>query len=93
VVHNPLQALCEIISSLHDETGLIRISGFYDDVREWSEQERAFRAQDGPRETAILEAAQVEQGLGEGGFTSYERLTVRPALTVDGIVGGYQGLA
>ncbi len=32
-VHNPLQALCEIIARLHDGRGRITIPGFYDRVR------------------------------------------------------------
>ncbi|MBZ5613246.1 MAG: dipeptidase [Acidobacteriia bacterium] len=90
-IHNPLQSLCEIIGSLHDENGHISIPGFYDDVRDWSENERAFMARTGPRDAQILSAAHAEKGWGEDGFTLYERLTIRPALTVNGIVGGYQG--
>src|SRR5439155_5139057 len=29
-VHNPLQALCEIVRRLHDNTGRVAIPGFYD---------------------------------------------------------------
>jgi len=39
-VQNPLQALCEMLASLHDANGRIDIPGFYDAVRPWSEQER-----------------------------------------------------
>ena len=35
--------------------------------------------------------AQAERGWGERGFTLYERSTIRPALTLNGIVGGYHG--
>src|SRR5215510_11229177 len=35
-VHNPLQALCEMIAALHHANGRIAIPGFYDRVRQWS---------------------------------------------------------
>ena len=33
-VHDALQALCEIVASLHDADGRVAVSGFYDRVRE-----------------------------------------------------------
>ena len=48
VVHNPLQALGEIIASLHDANGRVTIPGFYDHVRQWSEAERAYMRRVGP---------------------------------------------
>lgn len=90
-VHDPLQALCEIIASLHDVNGRVAIPGFYNHVRQWSEEERAYMARTGPTDAQILRDAQSEKGWGEGGYTLYERTTIRPVLTVNGIVGGYQG--
>jgi acetylornithine deacetylase/succinyl-diaminopimelate desuccinylase-like protein len=91
VVHNPLQALCEIVASLHDSDGRVAIAGFYDRVREWSAKERAYMASTGPSDTKILKDAQSEAGWGEEGYTLYERATIRPSIAVNGIVGGYQG--
>jgi acetylornithine deacetylase/succinyl-diaminopimelate desuccinylase-like protein len=90
-VHNPLQVLCEMIASLHDANGRIRIPGFYDAVRKWSDKERAFMARNGPSDSQILRAAGVEKGWGERGYSLYERTTLRPALTLTGLAGGYQG--
>ena len=90
-VHNPLQALCAIIARLHDTHGRVTIPGFYDRVQRWSEEERAYMARTGPTDVQILRDAQVHQGWGECGYTLYERTTIRPALTVNGIGGGYQG--
>ena len=39
-VHNPIQALSEIIASLHDKNGRVTIPGFYDDVRKLTKAER-----------------------------------------------------
>lgn len=90
-VLNPLQALCQMIASLHDANGTVAIPGFYDDVREWSEKERTFMARTGPTDKEHLQQAQVQHGWGERGFTLYERTTIRPALTLNGIAGGYHG--
>jgi acetylornithine deacetylase/succinyl-diaminopimelate desuccinylase-like protein len=90
-VHNPLQALCEIIGALHDADQRIAIPGFYDRVRRCGRDERARMASTGPSDAQILRDAQAEPGWGERGYTLYERATIRPALTVNGIVGGYQG--
>ncbi len=90
-VLNPIQALCELISRLHDGHGRIAIPGFYDDVRVWSNTERQYMAQAGPDDEKILRDAHVEQGWGEQGYTAYERTTIRPALTLNGISGGHAG--
>lgn len=90
-VLNPVQALCEIIAGLHDTYGRVAIPGFYDDVRGWSEAERAFMARNGPTNEDLLQDAQIKLGWGEPGFTLYERTTIRPALTLNGIAGGHQG--
>lgn len=90
-VHNPLQALCEMIARLHDAHGRVAIPGFYDDVRSWGEKERAFMARTGPADEQILQDAKVERGWGESGFSLYERTTIRPALTLNGMAGGHQG--
>jgi acetylornithine deacetylase/succinyl-diaminopimelate desuccinylase-like protein len=90
-VHNPIQALCEIIAKLHDANGRIAVPGLYESVRSWSKKERAQMARAGPSDVQILEDAQVELGWGERRYTPYERLTIRPALTINGITGGYQG--
>jgi acetylornithine deacetylase/succinyl-diaminopimelate desuccinylase-like protein len=90
-VHNPLQALCEMIARLHDANGRVAIPGFYDDVRRWDEKERAFMMRTGPTDEQILRDAKVKRGWGESGFSLYERTTIRPALTVNGMAGGHQG--
>jgi acetylornithine deacetylase/succinyl-diaminopimelate desuccinylase-like protein len=90
-VLNPVQALCEIIATLHDERGRIAISGFYEDVRDWSGAEREYMARAGPADQKILREAHVKQGWGERGYTAYECTTIRPALTLNGIAGGHAG--
>jgi acetylornithine deacetylase/succinyl-diaminopimelate desuccinylase-like protein len=90
-VHNPLQALCEILAGLHGAGGRIAIPGLYDRVRALSERERAYMRRFGPPDAAILADASAQHGWGEAGYTLYERTTIRPALTINGLTGGYQG--
>jgi acetylornithine deacetylase/succinyl-diaminopimelate desuccinylase-like protein len=88
VVHNPLQALCEIIAGLHDPRRRVTIPGFYDRVREADEKERRYLERTGPTDAEILRDARAEHGWGESGYTLYERTTLRPSLAVNGIRGG-----
>ena len=90
-IHNPLQALCEIIAGLHDGTGRIAIPGFYDRVRDLSPVGRAYMKAYGPGDAEILRHAGAANGYGEPGYTLYESTTIRPALSINGIAGGYQG--
>jgi len=91
-IHNPLQALCELITRLHDADQRVAIPGFYDAVRAWGPGERDFMRRNGPRAAEILANARARRGWGEAGYSLYERTTIRPALTVNGITGGYQGM-
>ena len=47
------------------EYGRVTIPGFYDDVREWNEDERAYMARAVPSDDKILQDAGVEHGWGE----------------------------
>jgi acetylornithine deacetylase/succinyl-diaminopimelate desuccinylase-like protein len=91
VVHNPIQALSEIIANLHHPDGRIAIPGIYDRVRAIDARERSSMAHAGPSDERILADAKVELPWGEGGLSLYESLTLRPALTFNGVTGGYQG--
>src|SRR5262249_44610957 len=65
--------------------------GFYDRVRGWSEQNHGYMRQFGPSDAKTLADASVKQGCGETSYTLYERTTIRPALTINGVTGSYQG--
>ncbi len=91
-VHNPLEALCSAVASLHEPSGRIAVRGFYDRVRVRPRRERAEMARVGPSNAQLLGDAQAPRGWGEPGYTAYERTTIRPCLVVNGIVGGYQGV-
>jgi acetylornithine deacetylase/succinyl-diaminopimelate desuccinylase-like protein len=91
VVHNPVQALCDVLSSLHDARGRVAIPGFYDRVRGPTAEEREYMAAVGPSDLDILTDAGAARGWGEPGYSLYERTSIRPSLTITGVTGGYQG--
>ncbi|HEY3744431.1 MAG TPA: dipeptidase [Bryobacteraceae bacterium] len=90
-IHNPAQVLCEIVAGLHDSRGRCIIPGFYDSVRKWSTSERSYMRRTGPRDEEIVSQAQRGGAWGERGFSQYERTTIRPAVTINGITSGHQG--
>jgi acetylornithine deacetylase/succinyl-diaminopimelate desuccinylase-like protein len=86
-VMNPINALCDMISSLHH----ITIPGFYDNVAELTAAERAELAE-APFSEAEFEASiGLPAATGEAGYTTPERTSIRPTLDVNGIWGGYTG--
>lgn len=90
-VANPINILCDMISSLIDENGHITVDGFYDDVLEVSSEERAEMAK-APFDLADYKnELEIDAAKGENGFTTPEHTTIRPALDVNGIWGGYIG--
>lgn len=88
-VHNPIQALTEIIASLHDKNGKITIPGFYKDVRPLTKAERAAYKKLPWNDKKYAKDLGVAQLYGEKGFTTLERLWARPTLECNGIWGGY----
>ena len=90
-VANPCNVLCELIASLKDEKNRITIPGFYDDVLIASEEERKQMARRPFNESAYKKSVDVNELFGEEGYTTHERLGIRPTLDVNGIWGGYTG--
>jgi acetylornithine deacetylase/succinyl-diaminopimelate desuccinylase-like protein len=90
-VANPINALCEMIASLHDADRRITIPGFYDAVQELSAAERTALAEAPFDEEEYKKDLQIDAVRGEKGYTSEERSSIRPTLDVNGIWGGYIG--
>lgn len=90
-VANPINVLCEMIASLHDDEGRITIPGFYDDVAELSEAERAELAKAPFDLEAYKQDLAINDVTGEVGYSTMERTSIRPTLDVNGIWGGYTG--
>lgn len=90
-VHNPVQALVEILAKLHDETGFVTIPHFYDDVVALTPEERAAIAKLPRGEADFLKETGAPQLWGEPDFTVLERVGARPTLEINGISGGWTG--
>ena len=90
-VANPINILCDMISSLHDKDRKVNIPGFYDDVQIVSDAERAAMAKAPFDLAAYKKDLGMEDDLGENGYTTMERVSIRPTLDVNGIWGGYIG--
>ena len=90
-VANPITILSKMIAACHDENNHITIPGFYDDVIESTDTERAKMAE------APFDLNEFKQDLGianvwgEKGYSTNERTGIRPTLEVNGIWGGYTG--
>lgn len=90
-VANPINVLCKMLASLHDDNGRITIPNYYNDVDEVSPAERAEMAKapfDLDEYKRDLDIADVQ---GEAGYSSLERATIRPTFDINGIWGGYTG--
>jgi acetylornithine deacetylase/succinyl-diaminopimelate desuccinylase-like protein len=90
-VANPITMLSKMIASCHDENNHITIPGFYDDVVESTDNERAKMAEAPFDATEYAKDLGVQTLWGEKGYSSNERTGIRPTLEVNGIWGGYTG--
>lgn len=90
-VHNPIQALAEMIASLHDKNGRITVKGMYDDVRPLTKAEREAFKKLPWNDRKYAKSLGLRELYGEKGFTTLERLWARPTLECNGIWGGYTG--
>lgn len=90
-VANPINVLCDMIASMHDENKHITIPGFYADVLEVSVEDRTAMNQIPFDEEAYKADLGIGAVQGESGFTTIERTGIRPTLDVNGIWGGYIG--
>jgi acetylornithine deacetylase/succinyl-diaminopimelate desuccinylase-like protein len=90
-VLNPAQALCDLISGMHDANAHVTLPGFYDKVRPIDPQEHAELANFPIGDQFYLDTTGVPALFGETGFTTIERLGTRPTLEVNGMLSGFTG--
>lgn len=90
-VANPINILSDMISSLIDDKGRINIPGFYDKVEDLSTEERVTMNNAPFSDEDYKAELEIETVKGEEGYTTLERIGIRPALDVNGIWGGYTG--
>jgi len=90
-VGNPINILCKMIASCHDENNHIAIPAFYDKVIDEPADYRIelnnapFNLDDFKKDL------NVDDVHGEKNYTTNERTGIRPTLDVNGIWGGYTG--
>ena len=90
-VANPLNTLCEMITSCLDENNHIAIPGFYDDVVNCSRKERQLLNMAPYDEKEFKASVGVKALRGERGYTKIERVGIRPTFDLCGMWGGYTG--
>ena len=90
-VANPNMVLAQILSQMKDKGGRIRIPGFYDEVKELREEERAEWKKLPFNETRYRKELGAPKLFGESGYSTLERVWARPTFEVNGIHGGFTG--
>lgn len=91
VAPNPLWTLVHLLSSMKNDAGEITIEGFYDDVLPATPLEKEALAK------LPLDLEKVKQDLGLSNLDApterafYDRLSLFPTLTINGLHGGYGG--
>jgi acetylornithine deacetylase/succinyl-diaminopimelate desuccinylase-like protein len=90
-VANPIQVLARMVTSMKDENFHITIPGFYDDVLEYTKEQRAEMAKRPFNLEDYKKELNIEDVEGETGYSTIERATIRPTLECNGIWGGYIG--
>jgi acetylornithine deacetylase/succinyl-diaminopimelate desuccinylase-like protein len=90
-IPNPINVLATIIAGLKDQDGRILVDGFYDDVVQLTEADRAAYAELPFDEDAFRDTIGARGLAGEAGYSTLERKSGRPTLDVNGIWGGFAG--
>ena len=90
-VYNPIQALAELCSTLHNADGRVNLPGFYDDVVDVAPWEREELKKVGFVETEYAEFLGVSAFHTSPGLGPFEAVRFAPTLDFNGIGGGYQG--
>ena len=90
-VANPGFVLAQMLAQMKDRSGRIRIPGFYDDVRDLSEAERAEWKKLPFNETKYRKDLGAPKLFGETGYSTLERVWARPTFEVNGLLSGFTG--
>lgn len=90
-VANPAMVLAQILAQMKDKGGRIKIDGFYDDVVELTEEERAAWKQLPFNEKQYQRELGAPKLFGESGYSTLERIWARPTFEVNGLLSGFTG--
>lgn len=88
-VANPLNELCKLMSKITDSENRIVIPGFYDNVIELSTKEREELDRAPFDEDQYKKFLDIDETLGEEGYTTPERTGIRPSFDLCGMWGGH----
>lgn len=91
VLRNPIQALAEILATLHTPEGKVNVPGFYKDVRDVHPWERKELKKLGADKKAYAKFLGIDTFYTTPGFSPFEAVRFQPTLEFNGIGGGYQG--
>ena len=90
IAYNPIRALVHILDACWDDQGRVAVPGFYDDVKEFSKEEKK-------QFYLEIDEEVMKQEFGlralcpDTGYTIGESVAIRPMLEINGISGGYVG--
>jgi len=91
-VANPANVLVRMLNSLTDADGRLTVPGFYERVRDLTDDEHAAYSALPFDEAHWRDETGVPATMGgEAGYTLLERLSARPTFDINGIWGGYTG--
>src|SRR5688500_1907005 len=90
-VVNPAMALARILATFHDDKGHIAIPGFYKKVRAWDPRIRKQMRSLPFDDKTLMKETGVDALGGEKGYTTLEKLWIRPTCEVNGLLSGYTG--
>ena len=90
-IQNPIHALIRLLDSMRGPEGKILVKGFYDNVVDLSDADRAEIRRVPYDEAEYLESLGLDELFGEPGYSTLERTWIRPTLELNGIWGGFQG--
>ena len=90
-VANPAFALAQLLAQMKDKSGKVKITGFYDDVKDLTPEERAEWKKLPFNEKAYRKELGAPKLTGEAGYTVLERVWGRPTFEVNGLLSGFTG--
>ncbi|KFM27553.1 Apurinic endonuclease-redox protein [Auxenochlorella protothecoides] len=91
-VQNPVRALAQLLGSMFNADGSVAVRGFYDRVRPITQADRDdILAYNYDEDEELKGGVGAVEAYGEEGFSSLERLWLRPTLEIVGFKGGHTG--
>ena len=88
---NPAMVLAQILAQMKDKGGRVKIPGYYDDVVDITEEERAAWKQLPFNEKQYRKELGAPKLFGESGYSTLERVWARPTFEVNGLLSGFTG--